>query len=148
NRFLHTVTFSRDSRRIVTVGGTDGVRLWSAEDGKPLAQFKSEPYEWSNVAAYSMSGDILASASGQTVTLRNGAHGTALPVSFGQTNAYAVTVSTLPDGAWFSAGPAGLAIWNSATAQLEQSLTRESIYLAGPRQFQGRTVGGRTLVLS
>jgi WD40 repeat protein/uncharacterized caspase-like protein len=148
NRYVHSISFSRDARRIVTVGGPDGIKLWSAENGKLLGQFRGEPYEWSNVALHSTSGNFLASASGQTITLTNASDGTRLPVSFGQTDAQTVTISTLPDGLWLTAGVYGLALWNSTTAQLEQNLTRETIYLAGPTQFQGRDAGGRTLVLS
>ena len=63
SRFLHTVTFSSDSRNIVTVGGKDGLKFWSAQNGTLVRQLKGKPYEWSNVATYSIGGDVLASAS-------------------------------------------------------------------------------------
>jgi WD40 repeat protein/uncharacterized caspase-like protein len=147
-RFLNEIRFSKDAKIIVTLGGEDGIKLWDGASGKLVRQLKEKPFQWSVTAAYSVSGDAVASASGKTITLADAANWAVLPVSFGQGEAYPVSISTLPDGAWLAAGPSGLTIWKSKTAQLAQRLTSEPLYVSGPNQYQGLEAGGRTLVLN
>lgn len=147
-RYLQQIGFSKDAKVIVTIGGTDGIKFWDSASGKLLRQLKDKRFHWSNIVAYSSSGQTLASASSENITLTDAASGTVLPVSFGQSEAYTVSFSTLPDGAWFSGGPSGLAKWDATTSQLAQQVTSEPVRLAGPTQYQGLDANGRTLVLN
>jgi WD40 repeat protein/serine/threonine protein kinase len=107
NRFVRSLVFSRDSRRLATAGSDRTARLWSVTSGEELAVFRGHTAELTSIAFSPDEKSLVTGSRDQTLKLWDASRGhESIELRYFFDHVTVRSVAFGPDGRWLAAASA------------------------------------------